>query len=105
MTIKIGKAEYKLVYGLRAIMLVEIMTGGRSMTDANGKLTPMYWMVLAYACLMAGTKDATITLDEFIDTCPPAELNRTIPWLVKNIEVANQFVDPAEEEEGAEKKK
>lgn len=92
MKLKVGKKSYQLKYGLRAFILFEKMAdkpfevGG--MTD---------WVLFVYAMLLAGTPEAEITLDEFVDILSMQDIQGVIRWCTKLMAVENQLADAKEE--------
>lgn len=86
MKLKAGKKTYTLKYGIRAYILFEKIADKPFSIDG---ITD--WVLLAYAMLLAGTPDADITLDEFIDSVSEEELNKAIQYATKLMAVERQL--------------
>lgn len=86
MKLKIGKKTYTLKYGIRAYILFEKIADKPFSIDGVTD-----WVLLAYAMLLAGTPDADITLDEFIDSVSEEELNKSIQYATKLMAVEKQL--------------
>lgn len=86
MKLKVGKKQYTLKYGIRAYILFEKIS---DKSFSIGGMTD--WVVLAYAMLLAGSPDADITLDEFIDSIDEEILSKVISWVTKLMAVDKQL--------------
>lgn len=86
MKLKVGKKQYTLKYGIRAFILFERIADKpfsiEGMTD---------WVLFAYAMLLAGSPDADITLDEFVDSLNTEDLNKVVSWATKLMAVDKQL--------------
>lgn len=86
MELKIGDNSYRLQYGIRALILFEKMADKPFLLQGTTD-----WTIFIYAMLLAGSPDAGITLDEFIDTVGMPQLNDAIRWATKQMETENQL--------------
>ena len=88
MEIKIGDKSYQLRYGIRALILFEKMADKPFSLQGTTD-----WTIFIYAMLLAGSPDAGITLDDFIDGVDMDQLNGAISWTTKQMEVENQLAE------------
>ena len=96
MELKIGDKSYPLRYGIRAQILFEKMAGKPfSLQDTTD------WTIFIYAMMLAGTPDAEITLNEFINGVELIQFNEAIAWAAKQMEIQSQL---SREEKDVKKK-
>lgn len=96
MELKIGNKSYPLRYGIRALILFEKMADKAfSLQDTTD------WTIFIFAMMLAGTPDAGITLDEFIDEVGFEQFNEAIAWAAKQMEIQSQL---SSEEKDVKKK-
>lgn len=97
MIVKIREDDYTLVYDVWTLVIFERITNrafeGKTITD---------WATLAYASILSGNRDMTLSMDEFFRE-DPSILNTIVDWLKKQFEISKQLRD--EESDDASKKK
>lgn len=86
MEIKIGDKSYPLRYGIRALILFEKIADKPFSLQGTTD-----WIIFVYAMFLAGSPDAGITLDDFIDGVNMQQLNEAISWASKQMKVDNQL--------------
>lgn len=87
MKITLRGIDHTLAYNLRARILFE------NIADRSFSLaTTTDWVMFVYSMLLSGSKDAEITLDEFIDEIETVQLNNAISWATEQMKVEDQLL-------------